>query len=135
MADFAPTVKRFTTQQFLILAYDAPNSQPMREEHLAGHLHHIERNVNRYIVCGPLHDGEPMKLYGSFFVVMADSKEDARALLDGDPYLNCGMYERIEVHSVTAAAGTALGGTDAQSRGGVIWESAAALAAAQNEPK
>ncbi|MFK8013848.1 MAG: YciI family protein [Gammaproteobacteria bacterium] len=128
MAEFAPTVERLTTQQFLIMALDGPDSQPMREKHLEAHLHHIEKHVDRYVACGPLHNGDPTQLYGSFFLVLAQSREDARSLLDGDPYLHCGMYEQIDVHPATVAAGTALGG-------GVIWESAAALLARQNPAK
>lgn len=123
MAKHAPTVARYERDQYLILAYDAPDSQPLRDQHLDAHLEHIERNIDRYVVCGPmLLDGGP-SLAGSFFVVFADDKADARALLDGDPYLNCGMYARIDVQQVTVAAGQALGG--------VIWESGDAIRAAQ----
>lgn len=127
MAKHAPTVARYEGDQYLVLAYDGPDSQPMRDKHLDAHLEHIERNLDRYIVCGPmLKDGGPA-LLGSFFVVFAKDAEDARAILDGDPYLNCGMYARIDVQQVTVAAGTALGG--------VIWESGDAIRAAQAAAK
>ncbi|MEO1575605.1 MAG: YciI family protein [Pseudomonadota bacterium] len=127
MAKHAPTVARYQSNQYLVLAYDGPGSQPMRDAHLDAHLEHIERHLDRYVVCGPmLKDGGPA-LLGSFFVVFAADEADARALLDGDPYLNCGMYARIDVQQVTVAAGTAIGG--------VIWESGDAIRAAQAAAK
>lgn len=123
MAKYAPTVDRLESAQFLVITRDAPGSERLRDEHLDGHLEHIERHVDRYIVCGPmLKDGGPA-LSGSFFVVTADDEAGARALLDGDPYLQCGMYASVDVHQVVAAAGTSLGG--------VIWESGDAIRARQ----
>lgn len=124
MATYAPTVDRYTDTQFLVLTYDKPGTAPLRDQHLDAHLQHIEKNLARYVVCGPMHkDGSP-ELLGSFFVVLAANEADARALLDGDPYLTCGMYERIDVHQVTIAAGQALGG--------VIWQSGDEIRAAQS---
>ena len=125
MAEHAPTVERYARNQFLVLAYDGDNSASLRDAFLDAHLEHIERHLSRYLLCGPmLKDGGPA-LEGSFFVVFADDEQDARALLDGDPYLTCGMYGRIEVREVRAAAGTAMGG--------VIWESGDAIRAAQSQ--
>jgi uncharacterized protein YciI len=124
MAEHAPTVERYTQRQFLVVTRDGPDSAPLRDQHLEGHLEHIEKHLARYVVCGPiLKDGGP-ELQGSFFVVFGDDEQDARALLDGDPYLQCGMYASVEVNEVTTAGGSAMGG--------VIWESVAAVRARQN---
>lgn len=124
MAKHAPTVERYAQRQFLVITHDGPGSEALRDEHLAGHLEFIERNLDRYLVCGPmLKDGGP-ELQGSYFVVFADDSDDARALLDGDPYLRCGMYAKVDVHEVTTAAGKAMGG--------VIWESVEAVRQRQN---
>lgn len=124
MAEHAPTIERYTQRQFLVVTHDGPGSAPLRDQYLEAHLEHIERHLARYVVCGPiLKDGGP-ELQGSFFIVFGDDENDARALLDGDPYLRCGMYARVDVHEVSTAAGSALGG--------VIWESVAAVRAMQN---
>ncbi|MFK7888455.1 MAG: YciI family protein [Gammaproteobacteria bacterium] len=124
MAEHAPTVERYTQRQFLVVTHDGPGSVALRDEHLEGHLEHIERHLARYVVCGPmLKDGGPA-LSGSYFVVFADDEADARALLDGDPYLRCGMYARVDINEVSTAAGSALGG--------VIWESVEAVRAMQS---
>lgn len=122
VAKFAPTIPRVDGDVFLVICHDGPGSAALRDQHLEGHLHYIEHNWERYLVCGPMRPPGKSELCGSFFLVTAGDEADARRLLDGDPYLTCGMYERIEVFASTAAAG--------RWQGGVIWESAEAIRAA-----
>ncbi len=121
MATHAPTVPKVDGDVFLIVCHDGSDSAGPRDEHLEGHLHYIEKHLDRYLVCGPLRLPGETALCGSFFLVRASDEHDARALVDGDPYLVCGMYERVEVFASTPAAGTW--------QGGVIWESAEAIRA------
>ncbi len=124
MAKFAPTVPRIDGGVFLVLAYDGPGSETPRDAKLEDHLEYVERNVDRYLVCGPLRKPGEEPLIGSFFLVSADSAEEARALVSGDPYVKSGMYAEIQVHEATPAGGSFMGG--------VIWESAEAIRAAQS---
>ena len=124
MAKFAPTVPRIDGGVFLVIAYDAPGSETARDTELENHLDYVERNVDRYLVCGPLRKPGEEPLIGSFFLVSAESADEARALVSGDPYVQCGMYAEIQVHEATPAGGSFMGG--------VIWESAEAIRAAQS---
>lgn len=124
MAKFAPTVPRIDGGVFLVLAWDGPGSETPRDTRLEGHLDYVEKNVERYLVCGPLRRPGEAPLIGSFFLVLADSADEARALVSGDPYVQSGMYADIQVHEATAAGGSFMGG--------VIWESAEAIRAAQS---
>lgn len=119
MAKLAPTVPRVAGDVFLVLAYDAEGSAEIRDRDLDSHLEYVERNCDNYLICGPLRNPGEDALIGSFFLVAASSEADARDLVAGDPYVRSGMYDRIEVHSATPAAGRFLGG--------VIWESAEAV--------
>ena len=56
-------------------------------------------------------DGE---IFGSFFLVAADSEEEAWEFMNGDPYISSGMYETITVSHFVPACGKLLGG--------VIWD-------------
>lgn len=123
MAKFAATVPRIDGSVFLVLAYDGPDSETPRDTALEGHLDYVERNVERYLVCGPLRKPGEEPLIGSFFLVRADNADEARALVSGDPYVKSGMYAEIHVHEATPAGGSFMGG--------VIWESAEAIRAAQ----
>ncbi len=122
MAKNAPTVPRIDGPVFLVLAYDGPGSAAVRDEELEAHLDYVEHNHERYLVCGPLRNPGEEPLIGSFFLVQADTAEDAEALVAGDPYVRSGMYADIRVHEATAAGGRFMGG--------VIWESAEAIRAA-----
>ena len=58
-------------------------------------------------------------LVGSAFLVLADSLEDAKTLMEGDPYITCGMYETIDYKEFTNSIGLFIGGK--------IWESSDAI--------
>ena len=124
MAEYAPTVPRFTESVFLVLAWDGDNSAPTRDSELEGHLHYVEKQVDRYLVCGPLRDPGGAELIGSFFLVAAESADEAKALVSEDPYIKSGMYREVVVKEAIPAGGRLMGG-------GVIWESAEAVRAAQ----
>ena len=124
MAKFAETVPRIDAGVFLVLALDGPDSAAPRDAHLESHLEYVEKNVDRYLVCGPLRNPGEEPLIGSFFLVKADSADEARDLVSGDPYVKSGMYAEIQVHEATAAGGSFMGG--------VIWESAEAIRAMQS---
>ena len=119
-----PTVPRAEQPCFLILARDiadADRAARLRDEHLAGHLAHVERNWRRYLTAGPIRKPGETRLTGSTFLVFADSEAEARALMEADPYFTCGLYETVEVFDQTLAVGRYLGGK--------IWESAEAVRA------
>lgn len=122
MAKFAPTVPRIDGEVFLVLAFDGEGSAPHRDSELDGHLEYVEKRCNDYLVCGPLREPGGTALIGSFFLLVADDEDSARAMVGGDPYVQSGMYREIRVLSATASAGRFMGG--------VIWESADAIRAA-----
>ena len=93
---------------------DGPDTEPKRLEHLEGHLIHIENNNEHYRVAGPMRQKPGGDIVGSFFLIAADSEADAWDMMQGDPYINSGMYASITVHQVVPACGEWMGG--------VIWD-------------
>ena len=116
MAQHAPTVARVEEEVYLILAYDAEDSEGIRDRELAGHLDYVERNCDQYLVAGPLRDPGAESLIGSFFLVAAENADAAQALVAGDPYVSNGLYRELIVHAAVPAVGRFMGG--------VIWETA-----------
>lgn len=115
-----PCVPRLTEKCYLVICRDGPGSEEPRRELLKGHLDHVEANWQRYITAGPIRPpGEP-QLVGSVFLVLAGSLDEARALMQGDPYVASGMYASIEYAEFTNSIGRFIGGK--------IWESAEAIA-------
>jgi len=117
--DQPPTVERYDSPLYLIICRDGSGSATARAEKLDGHLRHVEVNWRRYVLAGPLRDPGAQPLIGSYFLVRATDEADARALMDGDPYVSSGMYATMEVLEATASIGLFLGGK--------IWESADAI--------
>ena len=115
-----PFVPRLAQTCYLVTCRDGEGSAALRREHLKGHLDHVERHWTRYVTAGPIREPGGEALVGSVFLVLADSLADAEALMNGDPYITCGMYESIEYKEFSNSIGQYLGGK--------IWESAEAIA-------
>lgn len=123
MPDFPatpPHVPRLEQTCYLVICRDAPGSADSRTKNLKGHLDHVETHWTRYVTAGPIREPGGEALIGSVFLVLADDLDDAKALMGGDPYITCGMYESITYHEFSNSIG--------QYMGGKIWESAEAIA-------
>ena len=119
-----PTVPRAEQPCFLILARDIADGEKaaqLRDEHLAGHLAHVEANWRRYLSAGPIRKPGASGLIGSTFLVFANDEAEARNLMEKDPYFTCGLYETVEIFDQTLAVGRYVGGK--------IWDSAGAIRA------
>ena len=113
MANKVKRVEKPEQPTFMFTCMDGPKTPPLRQKHLFGHLDHIEAKNHRYRVAGPIQESDGKNI-GSFFLVAADSEEDAWALMRGDPYIASEMYETITVQQFSPACGQWLGG--------VIWD-------------
>ncbi|MEM0984800.1 MAG: YciI family protein [Pseudomonadota bacterium] len=103
-------VERLSQTCYLVICRDGPASAKPRSEHLVGHLKHVEQNWTRYVTAGPIREPSGEALVGSVFLVLADNLEEAQALMNGDPYITCGMYETIEYKEFTNSIGQFIGG-------------------------
>ena len=121
MAEHAPTVPRFDGRVFLVHGRDGPGTAQLRVDHLEGHLEHVERHWQRYVIAGPVRPDPGGDIVGSVLLIIAEDEEDARALCDGDPYFACGLFETVTVQAFTPAVGRFLGG--------VTWADAEAVRA------
>ncbi len=123
MSDFPtipPYVSRLQETCYLVTCVDGSDSATARLTHLKGHLDHVEKNWTKYVTAGPIRAPGEEALIGSIFLVLADSIEDAKTLMEGDPYITSGMYESITFHEFSNSIGQYIGGK--------IWESAEAIA-------
>lgn len=89
---------------YLIEGYDGSDVLPQRlaarPEHLA-RLHAL-RDEGRLMLAGPCpaidsEDPGPAGFSGSLIVAEFESLEAARAWADADPYVDAGVYARVEV--------------------------------------
>ena len=114
MTKTAKRVAKLKTQTYMFICTDGPNTKPLRETHLFGHLDHIEAHNEAYRIAGPFRDDLNGDIIGSFFLVEADTKDAAWELMRGDPYISSDMYASITCQHFMPACGAWMGG--------VIWD-------------
>jgi len=110
----AKRVPRPDTPTWLVTCLDGPDTPPLRNTHLFGHLNHIEANNAAYRVAGPIRDTLDGPIIGSVFLIPAESAEAAIASMQDDPYIASNMYASITAVNFAPACG--------QWMGGVIWD-------------
>jgi uncharacterized protein YciI len=89
---------------------DAAGSAALRQEHLKAHLEYIETIIHRIAVAGPLQPAPGAETTGSCFIYGTEDPEEARQLLEGDPYFRAGIYRSVEWRHFFGAAGDWVGG-------------------------
>lgn len=94
---------------YAIHALDGPGGADKRSAHLAAHLAHVEAQIERYFVAGPLRNAAGATV-GSLLVVEAADEDDARAFLAEDPYADVQLWDHIHVSAFAAVAGSSVGG-------------------------
>ena len=95
---------------------DGEHGEALRAQATEAHLDHVEANIDRYAVAGPLkQDGRNV---GSILVIKADSEDEARAFFEQDPYFKAGVWQAIRVDEFHAVAGDWVGGVAWKEPGG-----------------
>lgn len=84
------------TQMFAVSAMDKPGALDLRLATRPDHLAYWEENAGSMVLAGPYLDDEG-KAKGSLMVVKAQTLEEARALVDNDPYAKAGLFESVSV--------------------------------------
>ncbi len=89
---------------YVIEGYDGQDVLPKRLAARPQHIARLEalRDEGRLLLAGPCPaiDGEdpgPAGFSGSVVIAEFASLDDARAWADADPYIDAGVYERVEV--------------------------------------
>jgi uncharacterized protein len=93
----------------VIVAWDAPDSAPLRAAARDDHFAHIERIIDKVAVAGPLKDADGAFVGSMILLDVADAAE-AESVLRSDPYFAAGVWDRWTIHAYLAAAGDWVGG-------------------------
>jgi len=82
--------------QFMIQCFDKPASLALRMATRERHLAHVDASGMNILIAGPMlsEDDQPI---GSLFLIEAESREAARRFVDSDPYVEAGLFERIDI--------------------------------------
>lgn len=89
---------------YVIYSHDTENSLPLRLQAREAHLSRLQALLaeGRLLLAGPRPaidsvDPGPAGFLGSLVVADFDSLAEAQAWADADPYIEAGVYERVEV--------------------------------------
>lgn len=89
---------------YSIFAYDVPNSLPLREKARPAHIARLRElhRAERLILAGPnpaIDSDQPGEagFSGSLIVAKFHSLEDAIQWANDDPYIEAGVYEKVDV--------------------------------------
>lgn len=89
---------------YVIEGHDAEGTLPRRRQARPAHLARLQalREAGRLLVAGPCpaidaEDPGPAGFSGSVVIAQFDSLQQARAWAGADPYVEAGVYARVEV--------------------------------------
>lgn len=85
---------------FVMIGWDGPEGagrrDRLREQHVA-HVHELARK-GRIVFAGPIRNDTDDRSIGAVIILGADSLEEARQLVDRDPYVAGGVFNSITVN-------------------------------------
>jgi len=84
--------------KFVIIGMDGPEGEVKRKVLRPAHLERLKRleSEGKLVLAGPFADRS-----GSLIIIEADSIEEARAFIQKDPYVEQGVFEKVEVRPFT----------------------------------
>mgnify|MGYP001818148411 CR=1 FL=1 len=97
---------------YIAICHDAESasSAELRESNLQAHLSYVEKILDRLLVAGPAGGVSNEDFALSVFVYDTDDVGEAERLLQGDPYIQCGLYGDVRLEPFIPAAGRWIGG-------------------------
>ena len=84
--------------RFVAILTDKPGTQELRAENMAAHMAFIASNVGRIVLAGAMREDLDGPARGGLWVIEADSKEAAEAIIHDDPFFKAGMRGTVELY-------------------------------------
>jgi uncharacterized protein len=82
---------------YAIITRDKPNHLHLRNETRAPHLEFLTRNKDKLLAAGAMTDDAGEGGYGGIIIVDTESREEAEAFIQNDPFTKAGLFSSIEV--------------------------------------
>lgn len=76
---------------------DKPNSTALRAEHQTAHSAYLKKVDPQCFFTGPLQSDDAQETIGSLWVISANSRAEAQAFVDNEPFHRAGVFasERV----------------------------------------
>ncbi len=82
---------------WVIFCNDKPNTAAIREKHLLPHREFLQSQKGILVLAGATQSDDGKEAIGSLFVVNVNSREQAKAFSDGDPFTQNGVFSSITI--------------------------------------
>jgi uncharacterized protein YciI len=83
---------------FCITGIDKPNSLALRMANREAHIKYWSEN-GRLKIGGPFTSDDESSMLGSLLVIEVADRGEAQRLMDGDPYVTAGLFERMDIRA------------------------------------
>lgn len=82
---------------YMIYSVDKPDSTSIRDEHRAAHYAFLQRHAQRLIASGGLQDDRGESFIGSTILLDVETREEAQAFVDEDPFTKAGLAHSVVI--------------------------------------
>lgn len=90
---------------FAITCWDKPGALELRLAHRPDHVAYLKTQDPVIRLAGPQLD-ETGQMCGSLFVIEVETLEDAKAFSAGDPFVQRGVFDRVDIRGFTKTMGS-----------------------------
>ncbi|MHB2206434.1 YciI family protein [Methylobacterium sp. CM6257] len=82
---------------YMIETFDKAGSLDIRRANRAEHLVYLDRIKGQLLACGAKLNDDGSDAGGGLYVVNVDTRAEAEALIQADPFYKVGLFERVEI--------------------------------------
>ncbi|MFI0473247.1 YciI family protein [Halomonas sp. HMF6819] len=82
---------------YMIETFDKPGQHALRLEVRDDHLAYLETHKERLLACGAKLSDDGAHADGGLYLVDCETREQAQALIDDDPFSQAGLFERVVI--------------------------------------
>ena len=86
-----------------ICLIDKPESKALREITQPAHTAYMATKDPQLFFSGPLQTDDGNNALGSLWILSADSRAEAQAFVDNEPYNNAGVFRSVNIYRMRGA--------------------------------
>ena len=82
---------------YVIETWDKPDSLDLRKSTRDAHLAYLDAQVSRLLACGAKLKDDGSDAGGGLYIVDVESRAEAEAFIQADPFAQAGLFDRISI--------------------------------------
>lgn len=82
---------------YMIETFDAPGCAELRSRLRPEHLDYLEANKALLLACGAKLDDAGQSASGGLYLLAVESRDEAQAFIEADPFFRGKLFERVAV--------------------------------------